>query len=665
MRENPLLETVTKPWPKKIGIVGAGTIGPDIGYYLKSQIPGLELTLIDISDQALQRATERIHGYADKGVKRGKISESVAEDVRTGIVATSDYDALIGADWVLEAATENLALKRRIFADCETRVAPDALLTSNTSSLPAARIFAELNHPQRATVTHFFAPAFTNPIVEVINWKHLSERNLAYLRYVFAATGKVPLVTRDVVCFMLDRLFDNWCNESALLLEHATAEQIDMVARQFVMAGPFFVLNLANGNPIIVETNELQAAEEGEHYTPAPIFRSVDRWRTLPPGETVSVPPDIEQRVSDRLRGIVLSQSLEVLDRDIGRADDLELGARLAFGFKRGPLEMLQHDVEAGRAALDRLARERPGMPLPKRDLAQYRAPRRFVLRDRVDDVVVITIRRPEALNALHDQVNGEILAALREVDEDPGVRGAVLTGYGPRAFCAGADIGRFPALLGDADAAAEYARECSQVLTYLDRMQKPVVAAINGMALGGGLELAIRCHDLVATADARLQFPEITLGIVPGIGAMVVPFRRWGAQDLLWRMLLQAQPVTARQALDHGIISELADTPADLLTVAIRRVGEIDPANTRPRQEPVALSAAPDLKPEAHDQRPLSGPVARLLKECVESAAAAHSLAEALEVGYRGFGEVACTADAREGIEAFLEKREPRFSQR
>ena len=86
-------------------------------------------------------------------------------------------------------------------------------------------------------------------------------------------TGKVPLVTDDVPCFMLDRIFDNWCNEAAYLLDHATAAEIDTVASEFVHAGPFFVLNLAHGNPIITETNTLQAEEEGEHYRPAPIFR--------------------------------------------------------------------------------------------------------------------------------------------------------------------------------------------------------------------------------------------------------------------------------------------------------------------------------------------------------------------------------------------------------
>jgi enoyl-CoA hydratase/3-hydroxyacyl-CoA dehydrogenase len=127
----------------------------------------------------------------------------------------------------------------------------------------------------------------------------------------------VPLVTADAVCFMLDRIFDNWCNEAALLLDRATAAEIDSVAAEFVHAGPFFVLNLARGNPIITETNTLQAEEEGAHYTPAPIFRSVDTWLTVPPGKKVDVAPETAAAIRDRLLGILFSQSVDILDRSL------------------------------------------------------------------------------------------------------------------------------------------------------------------------------------------------------------------------------------------------------------------------------------------------------------------------------------------------------------
>ena len=159
----------------------------------------------------------------------------------------------------------------------------------------------------------------------------------------------------------------------------------------------------------------------------------------------------------------------------------------------------------------------------------------------------MITLRRPEALNALHDEMTDEILGVIRRHEDDAAVAGFVIVGYGTKAFCAGGDVGRFPSLLGDADAAAQYARDCSRLLVHLDGMSKPVVAALNGMALGGGFELAMRCHALVAQRGAWMQLPEITLGILPGIGAMVVPYRRWPAAAAVFHgMLARAERLSA-----------------------------------------------------------------------------------------------------------------------
>ncbi|MFO1408922.1 MAG: 3-hydroxyacyl-CoA dehydrogenase NAD-binding domain-containing protein [Steroidobacteraceae bacterium] len=572
---NPALLQPARPLPRKLGIVGAGTIGPDIGYYLASEIPGLQLLLLDIAPAALERATERLHAYADKGVQRGKITAAQAAAVRAGLLTSSDYAALADCDWVIEAATEDLPLKRRIFAQIEAVVRPDAIITSNTSSLPAERLFAQLAHPGRATVTHFFAPAYQNPVVEVIDWPRTDREVLEWLRHTFAATGKVPLVTRDAVCFMLDRIFDNWCNEAGYLLQYATAAQIDQAATEFVQAGPFWVLNFSNGNAIIHETNTLQAEEEGAHYRPARVFSSVERWKLPARGAVVpKATAAVRRRIRDRLLGILYAQSIDILDRRIGSAADLDLGSRLAFGLKAGPLALMQRDGEAEvDRLLARLGKERRGMPGRLRPLEAYTDFRRYILTDDVDGVCVITIRRPEALNALHEELTGEIAAVLAERMGDARTTGFVITGYGRRAFSAGADIGRFPTMLGDAAASREYARSSSRLLLAIDAATKPVVAALNGYALGGGLELAIRCHAIVAAPGCWLQFPEIGLGIAPGIGGLVVPYRKWPqAAEVFHRMLRCAERVDAASLERLGVLETSAGMD-ELLPQAIGRV--------------------------------------------------------------------------------------------
>ena len=661
---NPLLDRPARGAPRHVGVIGAGSIGPDIAYYLKSALPGLKLTLIDIRQDAIDAALARLAGYAEKAVARGKMKADEARAALDGLVGSTDYATLADCDWVLEAATEDLALKRRIFADVESRVSADAVITSNTSSLPAARIFAGLKHPERATVTHFFAPAWRNPAVEVIAWERADPALVAWLRHLFAGTGKLPLTTTDAPCFMLDRVFDNWCNDAALLLGDATAAEIDSVAGEFVHAGPFFVLNLAHGNPIITETNTLQAEEEGAHYKPAAIFRSVDRWLTVSPGKSVAVDPAVAAGVRDRMLGVLLSQTVDILDREIGTAADLDLGCRIALGFKRGPLEIMRDagDTESERI-LQRFARERPGMPTHKRALGAYQPAERHVLVDDIEGVKVITLRRPEALNALHDEMTDEILAVIRRFEGDAKVVGFVIIGFGTKAFCAGADIGRFPSLLGDAGAAAQYARDCSRLLVHLDSCTKPVVAALNGMALGGGFELAMRCHALVAERGAWMQLPEVTLGILPGIGAMVVPYRRWPAAAATFhRMLTRAERLSAEQAQKLGVIDALADGYDDLIAKAIAAVRAMKGVPPRIADGAVSIPAFDAAGANEGGARKLSESVIRLIETAVAQAAAAPKLDAALEVGYRAFGAVACSAAAREGIDAFMTRRKPDF---
>jgi enoyl-CoA hydratase/3-hydroxyacyl-CoA dehydrogenase len=655
--QNPLLAKPARPHPSRIAVVGAGTIGPDIGYYLKSNLPSLELVLVDVVPEPLDAAIERIETHVRKGLALNKLTESQAGRVMENLIPTLDYDAMSDCEWVIEAASEDLEVKREIFGRVESIVRDDALITSNTSSLPAERLFADLKHPERATVTHFFAPAFQNPIVEVVDWERVDADVLDFLRWFFAGTGKVPLVTSDVPCFMLDRVFDNWCNEAGHLLDEATAAEIDHVAGEFVHAGPFFVLNLAGGNPIIVETNTLQMLEEGEHYRPAPVFRSVDTWNTGSPGEPVDVDPERAARIRDRLLGILFSQAVDILDRTIGSAADLELGCELALGFKKGPLRLMEElgSDEVGRI-LEVLGDERIGMPMPMRHPGGYQGFTRHLLIDDVDGVKVITLRRPHALNALDDELNDELLGVLEEHEDDEGVEGFVITGYGSRAFSAGADIGRFPEMLGDADACVQYARDCSRVLIHLDSMKKPVVAALNGMALGGGLELAFRCHGIVAVEDAWLQLPEATLGIAPGIGGMVIPYRRWpSAAPIFHDMMRRATKLSAREAHRLGIIAALTMDTESLIVSAVDMVRDLVGEVVPPPEGPVEIPPFPRLEPETLAEEGLSPEVVEIIEAAIRDAATAGELHEALEIGYSAFAAAACTKAAREKITAFV----------
>jgi enoyl-CoA hydratase/3-hydroxyacyl-CoA dehydrogenase len=312
---------------------------------------------------------------------------------------------------------------------------------------------------------------------------------------------------------------------------------------------------------------------------------------------------------------------------------------------------------------IDRFRKERPGMPGPTRKISAYQDFRRHTLVDQVDGVKIITLRRPQFLNALNDEVNDEILAVLREGADDPAVKGFVITGYGTRAFCAGAEIGKFPHLLGDVEASVQYSRDCSKLLRFIDGTEKPVVAAVNGIALGGGAELAMRCHRLLATRNAYFQFPEVTLGILPGIGGMVVPYRRWPSSSQVFHDMIRfGTRLSAERALEMGIISGLVDDYASLIASAAQEVRDFVGKIENVPDGPVEIGeVTPGDKPMA-GKLPLSKEVVDVISRAIGEAARAATLQEALEVGYKAFGQVACTEAAREGISAFLEKRSPKF---
>jgi enoyl-CoA hydratase/3-hydroxyacyl-CoA dehydrogenase len=376
------------------------------------------------------------------------------------------------------------------------------------------------------------------------------------------------------------------------------------------------------------------------------------------------VPEVVQNLVRDRMLGILFSQSFDIIDRGIGTKEDLNFCCQIALGFRKGPFDIMR---ELGEAEVKRIMKkfqqERAGFPMPKKNFTEYQNFKRFLLVDEIDGVKVITIRRPQAMNAISDEVNNEILAVLKENASNPSVKGFVITGYGNKAFSAGADIGKFPETLGNREAAVRYAKDCAKVQLFMDQMEKPVVAAVNGMALGGGLEIAIRCHSMVATKNAVFQFPEANLGIQPGIGGCIVPYRKWpqGA-DLFHEMLCLTRTLTAKEATEIGMVTQITEDYSEMIKAAVKEVTTIKGKINRIPEGKVKISKITIPDQSVIEKLGLSKETIYIIAKTIEAGAMAETFAAALEIGYQGAGETACTDAAREGISAFLEKRKPKF---
>jgi 3-hydroxyacyl-CoA dehydrogenase/enoyl-CoA hydratase/carnithine racemase len=661
---NPFLIETKRPMTEEMAVIGAGHIGPDIAYYLRTGLPDKKLYLVDVVEAPLKKAEERFKSYAEKGIKYKKMTPEQADAVLGNIVYTTDYSQIKNCGLVIEAATENLALKKKIFAELEKIVSPDTILTSNTSGIPANQIFNELQHPERTTITHFFAPAWRSMAVEVINWEKVDLDVLNYLIWFFANTGKAPVVTRNVFSFLLNRIFENWTNEAAYLLDRATTFQVDAVTEEFVGAGPFFVLDMSGGNPLTYESQTRRIAERA-CYAPPSLLLSVNKWNINKPGTPVDIPEDIKEWIRDRMLGVVFSQCFDIADRDIGTKSDLNFGSIIGLGFKKGVFDIM---AELGESEVNRIAanfnKERPGFPQPKGPIGKYTDFPRDILVDTKEGVRIITIRRPQAANALGLGTCDEILAELKKGDQDPSVKGFVITGYGTKAFCAGADIGGFIATFDNREAGVALARGNSQVLHYIDRMSKPVVAAVNGLAMGGGVELAIRCHAMVADKGAFFQLPEITLGILPGMGGAVIPYRKWSHGSATFNeMIGQNKPLPVEKAKELGMIAQITDNYPDMIAAAIDQVNQLAGNIPTIPEGPVEITefVVPD-KPMA-GKLALSKEALGIVARVVNQAAAVDSLEAALEINYQGSGDISCITASKEGVNAFLQKRKPVFS--
>jgi enoyl-CoA hydratase len=247
--------------------------------------------------------------------------------------------------------------------------------------------------------------------------------------------------------------------------------------------------------------------------------------------------------------------------------------------------------------------------------------------------VRVITVNRPDKLNALNHDTLTALDDAFMAASGDPGVRVVVLTGAGPKAFVAGADISEMARITPVQ--AREFSLLGQRMMRRVERMPKPVIAMVNGFALGGGLELAMCCHLRIASENARLGLPEVTLGLLPGFGgSQRLP--RLAGRAAAFELALTGAPVDAARALQLGLVNRVV--APDALEGEVMAL-----ANKLAQAAPLALRAILDA--------------VNVGGEC--------AIDEGLEYESAQFGLIFATEDAREGMQAFLERRAPTFANR
>lgn len=247
------------------------------------------------------------------------------------------------------------------------------------------------------------------------------------------------------------------------------------------------------------------------------------------------------------------------------------------------------------------------------------------------DGIATVTINRPKVLNALNSATVAEIKAAFARIADDPHIKTAILTGSGEKSFVAGADINELSTK--DPISGAEFSLTGQEVTNLIQHSEKPIVAAVNGFALGGGCEIAMACHVRFASENARFGQPEVGLGIIPGYGGTQRLARLVGAGRAL-ELCMSGDAIDANEAYRIGLVNK--------------------------------IYPAADLLPKSREfcQRLMAkGPRAVAYVLHAVNRGMEMSLSDALRLEAHLFGLVCATQDMKEGTKAFIEKRKPNFT--
>ena len=649
----------------KIGVVGSGNIGPDIALYFSKVLhrQGVPVVVVDIAEAALKSGEARVKGKFGRGVKTGTFRKEEVESMVANISWTSDYSQLKGADLVIEAATEDKKIKNKIFAELEKICSDTTIFASNSSHMEPEVIFAELKNRKRCLVIHYFFPAERSIIVEIVPGKETESEITDSVMNFYQQIGKAPIRVKSRYGYAIDPIFEGLFLAAALLVEKGigTVKQMDaMVQRALGLGvGPFTAMNLTGGNPITQHgLTQMHDKINSWFHCPGILDRQVSigkPWDTPMMGEAVGYNENDFEMVSNLLKGAFFGLVTETLDSGISNVADLEMAVENAL-VMNPPFQMMNDmGVDKALGLVEAYAKEWPEFPVPKVLVQQARSGKPwnipFVFREDRDDIALVTIRRPKNLNALNHLVMDQLAEIFTGIKEDKKIKGAVLSGFGVKAFVSGADVNLL-ARLKTPDEAEALALRGQETLNLIENLAKPVICALNGLAFGGGNELAMACTARIAQKGLPVLAgqPEPKLGIIPGFGGSQRLPRIVGLLNA-WPILRTGDPISSSEALKIGLIQEEAEGDIKEAGVAFAKKVISGKVKVPPiHKEPMEI---PESLPEV-DIGHLSRKTDEILQKVILEGARM-TLEKGLKHEAKMLGECVRTKDMRIGMENFM----------
>jgi enoyl-CoA hydratase / 3-hydroxyacyl-CoA dehydrogenase len=661
----------------KAAVVGAGTMGGQIAQTIAAA--GIEVVLKDINQDLVQAGLDEAKnvtsGQVGKLVERGKLTAEQGEaqiaEVLGRIQGATSYEGFGDVDFVIEAVPERMEIKQSVFAELDAATPGHAILASNTSSLSITEIAEATLRPEKVVGFHYFYPASIMPLIEIVEGEETSAETVS-AAVTFAQTiRKQPITCAEVPGFVVNRILNSGISEVWREQEEKglSIKKIDegVGAAGVVPIGPYYLVNLLGLDTVLhVAEHLVESYGEERFYVPKGMQKLVADGKLGAKtggngfydteGEP-NISGDNDPDVAELVEMLSLKTFLEaclVLEEGVATHRDIDFGMMAGAGLdpRRGLLPpFMKADSEGLDTVLERMenAQERYGErftppTILRRLVAQGRLgqksgqgfyaypqpdaeqPAEVVKLETRGDGVAIAWLANGQMNSISPQVIEDLEKVWSKV-KDSGVRALVIASSNPFLYCAGADIKAFTTM--DEASGAELINGAHALFKELGEDGIVTIAAVNGLAFGGGCELAMSCDVRIAARSAIFGQPEVKLGIIPGFGGTQRLPRLVGTNKAL-EMNLVGDPILADEAFELGLVNRTVEDH-ELLDTALMWARKLA------GQAPLAVAQ-------------------------IKAISGAGDLDEGIEAEKRAFAEVFASKDAKEGISAFLGKRAPDF---
>ena len=681
---------------ESIAVIGAGNMGSGIAQ--KSATEGFEVQMVDREQKWVDKGHETIEGFLGEALERRIFRPEQAEAIKskiTGVVGNENISP--STDLVIEAVFEDFELKQQIFSSLDETCDEHTILATNTSSLSVNELAQATGRPDRFVGLHWFFHPAKNRLVEVIPAESTSQETLEAVEQYCKTMGKVVIVCKDRPGFVVNRFFVPWINEACHLLQEgvATPAQIDAVAcRAFrIGMGPFALMNIT-GPAIAVHSSDYLSEQLS-----VPRFRAADNMRAIvEKGEPWDMTGDTDcseeasDTIVERLMGLAFAVCSQIVEEGICSIEDVDRGAKVGLRWSQGPFEIANRigveKASAMASAYSGLADlSIPGWLSSRKDPFEFN----YIDVSVEEGIATVLINRPEAMNALNVSVVKQLGEAIGSLNSREDVHTIVLEGAG-KAFVAGADVKFFVDMI-EQDSfhkVYDFTADGHDVFNAIESSEKTTIAMTTGLALGGGLELALACDYRVGTEKTMLRFPETSIGIFPGLGGTQRATRVCGVEAARFA-ILPGNFLDPATSMALGLITHLvraSDLPATIRSLSESgKPDEKYPGRPSDPSHPVSVMTKAFFS-DANMDAIISGKcpdgfdpedknVARQLKQISRAAPVSVRIADqliqtAVETGSDlGAGlqseldqleAIFSTKDAPEGLRALVEGRRPEY---